>query len=195
MNIIGLTGISGAGKSTAADFFRQNGFFVIDCDTVARECIARSPCVDEVKRNFPEIFDNCEISSFNRAKARKHLFSAPEKLELYQKIVFPYVVYSIMRLMQKAAESGCNDILLDASTLFQSGADDFCGSIIAVVAEKNLCIQRITKRDQISAEEGWMRLNNQPSIEFFAENSDVIIQNNGSLEEFKAKLEKFFKRE
>jgi dephospho-CoA kinase len=183
MNVIGLTGMSGAGKSTAAKIFIERGFDVIDCDTRARAVITRSPCIDEVRAKFPEIFANGE---FCRKIAARVLFSDTEKLAQYQKIVFPYIRDEIQSLI---ADSPTNNVLLDAPTLFQSGANEFCGMIIAVVAEKKACIERITARDLISEQDALMRLNNQPNEDFFRKNADYIIENNGDFNEFRQKIE------
>jgi len=181
--ILGLTGMSGAGKSTAAKLFAENGFCVIDCDTLAREIITRSPCVDEVKTNFPEVFTD---DNFDRKKAAKVLFSNPQKLQQYQKIVFPYVTYGIIKEIEKSKDN----ILLDAPTLFQSKADDFCDEIIAVIADKSMCVERIVERDSVTENDAVMRLNNQPQSEFFKNKCDYIIENNGDTNDFKKEIEK-----
>ena len=176
VNIIGLTGMSGAGKSTVSQFFEENGFYKVDCDKTANRVIARPPCVDEVRVRFPEMFMN---GGFDRKKAGAAVFRDSSKLEEYQKTVFPYVVYEILDIIEK---SKSRNILLDASTLFQSGADDFCGRIIAVVADKQICVSRIIKRDGITEESALMRLMNQPDEDFFRKNADCIIENNKGLE-------------
>ena len=186
VNIIGLTGMSGAGKTTAATAFERFGLDVIDCDKVARAVITRSPCADEVRNRFPEIFTDGEL---NRKIAAKLLFSDPLKLEQYQKTVFPYVVHEIVNLIKLSYENGKFSVILDAPTLFQSGVDDFCGKIIAVVADTPVCVKRIIERDGISEEEVLMRLDNQPNADFFRKNADLIIENNGDINEFRQKID------
>jgi dephospho-CoA kinase len=83
---------------------------------------------------------------------------------------------------------------LDAPTLFQSGADDFCLQIIAVVAERESCIQRIMARDSIGEHDAIMRLNNQPDEAFFCENADNVIKNNGNLQEFEEEIKSWLKK-
>ena len=174
--------MSGAGKSTASKVLKEHGFFVIDCDSEARATVTRSPCIDEVRANFPAVFTD---GVFERVKAAKFLFTNPQKLEQYQQIVFPYILYTILNVMNK---SDAESILLDAPTLFQSGADDFCNKIIAVVADKTICVERIMKRDSISEDDALLRLNNQPGEEFFLKNADIVIKNNGSVDEFTTKI-------
>jgi dephospho-CoA kinase len=182
VKIIGLTGMSGAGKSTASKTLAERGFHVIDCDTRAREAITSSPCIDEVALHFPETFTE---EGFCRKRAAKFLFSNPHKLAHYQKIVFPYVVYKIIKEIEKSTKT----VVLDAATLYQSKADDFCDEIIAITASKASCVERIIKRDSITEDDALMRLNNQPSADFFHENADYIIENNGNLNDFKKAIE------
>ena len=56
--VVGLTGQSGAGKTTISDAFRENGFEIINCDIVAREVTnADSECCKELAKLFPSCFD------------------------------------------------------------------------------------------------------------------------------------------
>ncbi|MCL1881607.1 MAG: dephospho-CoA kinase [Oscillospiraceae bacterium] len=178
--IIGLTGMSGSGKSTASKILSDISKCIVDCDTLARKVITQPPCIDEVRAVFPQIFN--ENGVFDRIKARKHLFSDKAEIERYQEIVFPYVMYAILR------EISTNDstlpIVLDAPTLFESGANNLCSIIIAIIADESTCISRITERDKISVEDAKMRLNNQPHADFYRKNCDYVITNNGKLDDF-----------
>jgi len=180
LNIIGLTGMSGAGKSLAARVFAEHGYCVIDCDKEAKKTIQTQKCAEAVKRAFPEMYD--EHGVFDRLKAARLVFSDAEKLKAYEKIVFPFIVYNITDYILREAEQG--DFLLDAPTLYQSGADDLCRKIIAVVADKAACIQRITARDNISESDALLRLNSQPDAEFYKSKADFFIENNSDLESF-----------
>jgi dephospho-CoA kinase len=181
LNIIGLTGISGAGKSLAARIFAEYGFFVIDCDKEAKCVIASGKCAAAVKNAFPEAFTNDE---FDRVKMARLVFSDSEKLKQYEKIIFPFIIYEILKIIERESSAGKCGFLLDAPTLYQSGADDFCKKIIAVVAEKSACIQRITTRDNISEADALLRLNSQPCAEFYKEKVDFYIENNSDSESF-----------
>ena len=185
--VIGLTGMSGAGKSTVSRILRENGYTIIDCDCVAREVIARSPCIDEVREKFPEIFTDGE---FDRAKARRLLFADWNKIQAYQKIVFPYVTYELLRLINMTSSA----TVLDAPTLFQSKADDFCELIIAIVAQKELCIERIIARDNISRADALARLENQHGENFFRTHAHFVIENNGDLKLLETEVAKCLKK-
>jgi len=191
LNIIGLTGMSGAGKSAAARVFAENGFLVIDCDKEAKRIIAKPPCSYGVKRAFPQAYD--ENGEFNKVKMARIVFSNEAELKRYEKIVFPYIVHGIIKNILCQAEKGRRNFLLDAPTLFQSGADDLCGGIIAVVSEKEICAERIMERDKISEEDALLRLDSQPDAGFYEEKASCLIINNGTYEEFLKNINEIIK--
>jgi dephospho-CoA kinase len=180
LNIIGLTGMSGAGKTLAARVFAERGFCVIDCDRIAKQIISSEKCTAEIKKVFPEMYD--KHGEFNRKKAAGVVFSDTKKLKQYERIIYPFIIYGVIKYIEN--KEGKKNFLLDAPTLYQSGADDFCKKIIAVIADKATCTQRISARDSISEEDAVLRLNSQPGADFYMGRVDYLIENNGEYESF-----------
>lgn len=176
--IIGLTGQSGAGKSTVRGIFEQNGFEVIDCDSVAREIAGKKAFLDEISERFGKKLLNVD-GSLNRAETASMIYGDRTKYSEYCGIIFPYITYDIMRKIEFAA----GDVLLDAPTLFEAGIDALCTDIISVIADVKLCAERISKRDGISLEKARERLSSQHCADFFKEHSDYVIENGGSEKE------------
>lgn len=179
---VGLTGMSGAGKSTVCEVFEQAGFAVIDCDRCAHiVTMAGSACVKELaKRLSPEIVNG--DGSLNRRMTGRMIFADLEKRRVFNKIVFPYIRYYVLTLIKTYAEAGQN-VLLDAPTLFEAQVDGICTHIVSVCADKERCAERIMLRDDISREDALNRLNAQHDIEFFRSRSDIVIENNSTLGE------------
>ena len=96
--------------------------------------------------------------------------------------MFPLVMHKILQLSEKTDK---DKILLDAPQLFESGANKMCYFTIAITAPKELLIQRIMKRDNITEEMANKRLSKQHTEKFFNENADFVINNNNSEEELK----------
>lgn len=192
--IIGLTGQSGAGKSTVAKLLEHNGFFVINADLlVSRIYNSGSPCLKTIASVFGE-----DIIKNNGTPDRKLLaqraFSSKENTELLSSIVHPFVTSELFLEIKKAAESGAKTVVYDAPQLFESNADVICDEIISVIAEKSVRLERICKRDNISEENALMRMNAQLDEEFFRENSDYIIENNSDLNSLNIQLEGLLKQ-
>ena len=173
--VIGLTGQTGAGKSAVRKILEQKSIACIDCDLVAREVTAvDSPAL----KALCEVFST-EILTAEKALDRKKLgsivFSDKNKLQLLNKTIFPFIIEDIKRKI-----SECEGlVVLDAPTLFESGCDKLCDLKIAVVADRRVRLERIVARDSISEEDAESRINSQLSEEFFRENCDVVIENNG----------------
>lgn len=186
--IIGLTGQSGAGKSTVAKFLEQNGFYVINADLLVRKIYnSGSPCLKTIAAVFGEdiITDN---GTPDRKLLAERAFSSKENTALLSSIVHPFVTAELFDEIKKAAEIGTTTVVYDAPQLFESNADVICDEIISVAAEKSVRLERICKRDNISKENALMRMNSQLDEGFFRENSDYIIENNSDLSSLNVQL-------
>lgn len=170
--------MSGAGKSTVCGAFRESGFAVIDCDVIARETAARRSFLAEIAERFSADMLNAD-GSLNRAGVAKLIYNDEESRAKYQRIIFPYIIYSVIREICKSGGA----VLLDAPTLFESRLDMICAKIVSVCAEERLCEQRIILRDKISPEQARERISAQHNAEFFKAHSDFCIENNGNVRE------------
>ena len=183
VTVVGLTGQTGAGKSTVSEVFLKNGFAVINADIVSRTVVEKgTKCLDEIADFFGDSVLN-DDRSLNRKALGNIVFSDKVKLETLNTIIYPYITGEILRQIKKYADSGTSFILLDAPTLFESRSNDFCDIIISVVAEPDTRKQRIISRDGLTEEQALNRMKSQLDEEFFRSHSDYIIDNNGSVED------------
>ncbi len=191
--IIGVTGMSGAGKSTICRELSKWCDIVIDCDIVAREIAGKREFLDELRTRFGEDILNPD-GSLNRPETARIIFSDNERRALYNRIIFQYIVYEVVLRIRSAKGT----VLLDAPTLFESGLDMICTKIVSVTADPDRCAERISERDKILPERARARLMSQHNADFFKTNSDLTIENNGSYEELnkraRALIDKFTER-
>ncbi len=184
--IVGLTGMSGAGKTTAGSIFRENGFSVVDCDIVARQVVLKgSPALKELSEAFEGIIT--DEGTLNRRKMGDIIFSDSEKRALFNRIIYPYILYKIIADISDFISEGKRLILVDAPTLFESGADKICDMIVSVVSDKERCIERIMERDKITFRQASERLGSQFDKSFYTDKSDYYIDNTGTAEELAEK--------
>lgn len=157
----------------------KNSIVCIDCDRVSREVTVKgAPALKALCVAFGEDILSSD-GSLDRKKLGSIVFSDKEKLELLNRTIFPFITDRIKAII--ADFSGEGIIVLDAPTLFESGCDKLCDEKVAVVADKQIRLERITARDGLSFEDAESRINSQLSEEFFRENCDVVIQNNDGL--------------
>lgn len=183
VKVIGLTGMSGAGKSTACLSFKAAGFDIIDCDGICREIVKKGrPCLKEIVASFGETVLT-EEGELNRPEMARAIFGNADKRLLLNGIMYPYVSYIVIkRILETKNSNGFT--VLDAPTLFESGINDVCDYVVSVVAKKETLISRITDRDGISGEEAENRLRSQQLARFYRERSDYVIENDGSSLDF-----------
>jgi dephospho-CoA kinase len=180
--VVGLTGQTGSGKTTTCKIFRENGFAVINADLVARDIMEPDTvCLKEVTEFFGNTILN-DDGSLNRQKLADIVFNDSKKLEGLNSITYPHITSEILALIRKNSENGKKLILLDAPTLFESRADDFCEIIISVIADEDIRLKRIMSRDSLDENQARSRMNAQHTEKFFVDNSDFIIKNNNNIE-------------
>lgn len=180
--LIGLTGQSGAGKSTVSAVFAECGATVIDADAIVSQLYtAGSPCLKTLAAQFGAdiLFSN---GTLNRQTLAARAFSSADNTALLGKLVHPFVTARLFELLRGAE----GVVVFDAPQLFEAGADVICDCVIAVLADDEVRLGRILSRDSITAEQAKQRMSAQLSEAFFREHSDFFIENNGSEQALKA---------
>ncbi|MBR5121292.1 MAG: dephospho-CoA kinase [Oscillospiraceae bacterium] len=186
INVVGLTGQSGAGKSTVSEIMQENGMAVVNADAVSHFVAQNPEFLKEVKAIFTECVGE---NGLDRQKLAGIVFNDKQLLQTYAKIIYPYIIRQIFKEIEAFKADGEKIVILDAPTLFESGLDDICSAVISVVAPFEAKIARILERDGIPVELVKSRLSSQNSEDFFAKKSDILINNSGSREELAEKVQ------
>ncbi|MBR5873043.1 MAG: dephospho-CoA kinase [Oscillospiraceae bacterium] len=181
-NIIGLTGQTGAGKSSVREIMRRKGAAVIDADSVAHEITDKNTdCIYDIVNRFSVLVLNPD-GTINRKALGRRVFSDKKELEALNKIIFPYILDAVEHEVLKSAATGAENIVIDGATIIESGCGKMCDMLVSVVASEKIRTRRIIRRDEISREDAERRVAAQKPEEFYTENSDIVIENEGSLE-------------
>ena len=179
--VLGLTGPTGAGKTDACGVAEELGFYVINCDLVARKATDDTACLSALSEAFGKDILSSD-NTLNRAALAKKAFSSKDNTDLLNKTIFPF----ILRLLEdeiKGSES--EKILLDAPTLYEAGADKLCDDVCAVLSDKVLRKKRIMLRDSISDQAAELRMSAGKPDEYYKEKTQNIIYNDKDKETFK----------
>ena len=111
--IVGLTGQTGAGKSTVSKIFAENGFSIINADNIARLVVEKgTKCLNEIIELFGSHILNSD-GSLNRKALADIVFSDKKKLEMLNTITYPYITGEILNQINSFSENGKKLILLD----------------------------------------------------------------------------------
>lgn len=177
MKIIGLTGLTGAGKSTVAQKLMAYGCYHIDADKVARKVINNN---ENVKNKLKERFGSDVINAdgtTNRPLLATRAFADEQSTLDLNAITHPAVIEEIKSIIKDMAEVGYRGVIIDAIALFESGLNTLCDFNVAVVAPKEIRLQRIIKRDNITEEKALERINAQKDESFFTSHADFVLWN------------------
>ena len=179
MKIIGITGGTGAGKSSVCDELKKCGAEIVDCDKIARHVVEKGmPALGEIA----DVFGNDVLTvdgNLDRKKMGKMVFSDSGKLERLNKITHKHIFAE----MEKQINGSCADIVvLDVPLLFQCDFPFHCDITVAVIANKEIRMKRIMERDGISEAEALARMSNQLTEAEYAEFADVCFENDGNRE-------------
>lgn len=183
MIIIGVTGNSGAGKTTVATTMKTNlNALNISADEIAKELMKpENDYYNDVIKLFGEEILYTEKSrkagKIKRQKLAKILFTDSKKRENLNKLTFKYVGKELKSIIMEHK----NDeyIILDIPLLYEGGFDKICNYVVAVVADEITKISRICSRDRINGNDARNRISTQMNEEFLKEHANFVIDNGG----------------
>ena len=180
--IIGLTGGIASGKSTVSNFFKELGVEIVDADIVAREISERKVTIDEICNIFGrDILD--ENGKIVRGKLRERVFQDRELVQKLNSIIHPQVI----EYFKERRERNRRDELLifDIPLLYEAKMDALCDKVIVVGVDRKKQIERVIQRDGSSEEVARNIIANQMSLDDKIKRADIVIMNDGTLEELK----------
>ena len=189
--VLGLTGGTGAGKSSALRAIESLGGQVVDCDRLYHEMLENcAPLRDEIGLSFPGAFD--AEGELDRKKLGQEVFSHKDRLEQLNGIVIRHLVPEVRR---RLAESDSKLFAIDAINLLEGGLDQLCDRTVAVTAPMELRVRRIMARDNISEQYARLRISAQQPDEYYRGKCDCELNNAAdTAEDFQREAREFFQR-
>lgn len=191
ITLIGITGGTGCGKTTALSELEALGALVIDCDALYHELLETDgQMLADIERSFPGTVTDGKL---DRKALGATVFSNEAALEDLNAITHHYIGVEFDKRLRDWAMQGGTLAAVDAIALIESGLGARCKAVIGVVAEKTTRIERIMKRDGISYEYALMRVAAQYPNEYFEEKCGYVLHNDGSKADFRKQCKKLFK--
>ena len=189
--VLGLTGGTGAGKTSALNTIRELGGEIIDCDAVYHEMLDHDQELrNTINATFPGVFG--PDGKLNRQKLGQEVFAKKERLDKLNAIVFRFLIPELERRMDSIPDGL---YAIDAINLIESGLDRLCDRTIAVTAPTELRVRRIMARDNITEQYARLRISAQKPDEFYRGKCDLELNNAADTpEKFQREAKKFFER-
>ena len=184
--IIGITGGTGCGKTTALQAIERLGGMVIDCDKVYHRLLQTDTAMLEaIKNRFPGTVTE---SVLNRKALASIVFSDSRALADLNAITHGAVKAKVLEMLEAKPVLAA----IDAIGLFEGELHTLCDVTVAVTAPENVRVSRLMQRDNITAEQAQMRIDAQKTQDYFKNHCDYVLENNGTQADFQEKCLAFF---
>lgn len=178
MKIIGITGSSGAGKTTLSGILnKRENVEVIDADKVAKQmAVPGNEYLQEIEKTFGKsvLFDD---GNLNRKALAGKIYNDDKTRNLLNELTFKYVANEILERIKKINNSKIEIVIIDAPLLFEAKLEKNCDFVVSLIADEELKIKRICKRDNIDKITAQKRLKIQHDNDYYIKKSDYVIYN------------------
>lgn len=185
--IIGITGGIASGKSTVTEFLRQKGFQVVDADAHVHQLQKTGGRLYQmlVEHFGEKIF--LENGELNRPLLASLIFSNSEEREWSKETQGKIIRDELRALRDKLAQT--EDVFfMDIPLLFEQDYATWFDEIWFVYVNRDVQLERLMKRDQISKEAAESRLNSQWPLERKISLASHSLDNNGNQEQLIAQV-------
>ena len=185
--IIGITGGIASGKSTVTEFLRQKGFQVVDADAVVHQLQKPGGRLYQVLvEHFGEkiLLENGEL---NRPLLASLIFSNPEEQEWSKRTQGEIIREELAALRNQFAQTEAL-FFMDIPLLFEQNYASWFDETWLVYVNRDIQLERLMKRDQISREAAESRLNSQWPLERKISLASHSLDNNGNQEQLIAQV-------
>ena len=177
--IIGITGGIASGKSTVTNFLRKQGFQVVDADAVVHQL--QKPggrLFDALVQHFGQeiILENGEL---NRPILASLIFSNTEEQEWSRITQGEIIREELAALRNKLAQMEAI-FFMDIPLLFEQDYRAWFDETWLVYVDRDVQVERLMKRDQLSKDEAEFRLAAQWTLERKKDLASQILDNNGN---------------
>ncbi len=177
MEIIGITGQTGAGKSTICRALVSRGAYHIDADAVAKSLYCKgAPILSNLQDAFGSQILTAD-GALDRPALAAAAFRDRDSTARLNAIVHPAVTEKIRAILDEQRKAGVQCVLIDAIALFESGEAALCDRTVGVIAPEAVRLARITARDGLSEADALLRIRAQHDESFYVSRCDDVIRN------------------
>ena len=185
MKVIGITGGIACGKSTFTQYIKSKGFQVVDADEIVAKLFEDADVQNRIMST---------VGTLDRKKIRKIVFQSPVMRQNLEGILHPGVISVIESEINKHRSNPQAPLFVSIPLLFEKDLSSMFDMVVAIVCEDDTQIQRLTKRDQVDELLARHMIHSQLSNKEKADKADVVINNDGTLEDFHESIEHFLTR-
>ena len=194
MKVIGLTGGIGSGKSTVARYLAELGAVVLDADKVGHAVFQPDT---EAWRDVVATFGQQILTSggeIDRKKLGEIVFNDPEEMSRLNRIMHPRMYDMVVKQIAEYRRQGVDVVVIEAAILIEAGWTSLVDEVWVAVASEAVVLKRLKEQRQMEAAQTLARIRSQLSSEERVKHADAVINNDGDLDEMKAKVRELWAR-
>ena len=188
MFVIGLIGGIGSGKSSVSAILNSLGVEVIDADKVGHEAYTPN---SEGWRKVISVFGQDIVGTENEIDRKKLggiVFSDPSEMEKLNKLMHPIIHNLVEEKIKLLSNQGVKVVVLEAAILIEANWQDLTDEIWLAKSNQEVVIERVQLRNNFTREEIIKRIQSQMSNDEREKHSDIVIDNNGTIEQLEEKV-------
>ena len=192
--VIGLTGGIGSGKSTVSQLLAELGAVILDADKVGHEVFR--PGTDAWREVVAEFGKKILTpgGEVDRKKLGEIVFSHPGSLERLNRIMHPRM-YALMKdKIEQYRQQGVKVVVLEAAILIEANWMSLVDEVWVTTAPESIVLERLEKHRSLKKEQTLARIHSQLSADERLKHADVIINNDGDLDQLRAKVKEQWER-
>lgn len=176
--VVAITGNIASGKSAFTDYLDKLNYYVVDTDYLTKEMYEHSL---EYKTKLVGLLGEAIIvdDKIDKTKVSEIVFNNHSLLSKVNDIAHPIIKKETVRLI----EAGPALVFIDVPLLFEAKFDDLADEIILIVIDKQIQIDRLMKRNDLSKEQALQRINAQMPQENKVDKATYVIDNSKTLED------------
>jgi len=194
VQVIGLTGGIGSGKSTVSQFLAELGAVIVDADKVGHEAFKPDT---EAWREVVAAFGRQVLTAngdIDRKKLGEMVFGNPESLSRLNQIMHPRIYELVKAQLEEYGGQGVEVVVLEAPLLVEAGWTSLVDEVWVTIASESTVLGRIKGRTGLSERESLARIRSQLSSEERVKHADVVINTDCTLDELKARVGELWRR-
>jgi dephospho-CoA kinase len=194
MQMVGLTGNIGSGKSTVARLLAEKGAVIIDADVLAKEATQDPQVLEQIAQQLsPDLIQHGQL---DRQKTAELVFHHPEARHTLNSIIHPWVRQKSAERVAELSQSLSPPavIVQDIPLLFESSLEKNFDAVIVVYAPLEQRIARVMERSNLIEAEIRARDSAQMRLEEKAKRADYVIDNSRDLAYLESQVEKVWQK-
>ncbi|MDT2756925.1 dephospho-CoA kinase [Enterococcus asini] len=185
--VLGVTGGIATGKSTVVNFFKAQGFPVVDGDQIARAIVEpKMPALTDLTKAFGlEILKEGQL---DRQKLGEIVFGDAKKRQQMDQILDGYLRKEITDQIKEASKTAPL-VIADIPLLYEADYGQYMDQVAVVYIPEELQQKRLMERDHLTSAEAKKRMDSQLSIEEKRQRADILFDNQGTIDKTKEQVQ------